>query len=259
MTLINIELEDKIVVVTLNRPKALNALNSELLRELSAALDDLREKNDLRCLIVTGSGEKAFVAGADIAEMAEMTADEAEDFSLFGQEVFSNLATFPCPVIAAIHGYALGGGFELALACDIRIAADTARFAFPETGLGITPGFGGTQRLARLTQPAFAAELIFTGRHIKAEEAEDKGVVNRVVPAADLMAEVKKVAESIAAKGPIAVRMAKEALWSGLDLDIDTGMEVEAELFAECFDSSDQKGAMQAFLNKEEFTDFQNK
>ena len=175
-----------------------------------------------------------------------MTADEAEDF-FFVKRCFR--LTPSLPVIAA-HGYALGGGFELALACDINCGGHGS-LAFPETG--------GYLRFRRPQAGALLPAERFTGRRIKAEEAEDKGVVNRVVPAADLMAEVKKVAESIAAKGPIAVRMAKEALWSGLDLDLDTGMEVEAELFAECFDSSDQKGAMQAFLNKEEFTDFQNK
>lgn len=252
-------MKDKIALLTLNRPEALNALNSELLRELYDRLKALEKEDDLRCLVVTGSGEKAFAAGADIGEMADMNPDEAEEFAAFGHEVFSYLSTFPCPVIAAIHGYALGGGFELALACDIRIAADTARFAFPETGLGITPGFGGTQRLARLTNAAYAMELIFTGRRIKGEEALEQGAVNRLVPASELMSEAMKMAESIAANAPIGVRMAKEAVQRGLDLDLDTGMEVEAELFAECFDSSDQKDAMQAFLKKEKFTDFQNK
>lgn len=259
MTLMNVEVKDKIALMTLNRPEALNALNSSLLRELYDSLKKLEQEDDLRCLIVTGSGEKAFAAGADIGEMAEMDPDQAEEFAAFGHEVFSYLSAFPCPVFAAIHGYALGGGFELALACDIRIAADTARFSFPETGLGITPGFGGTQRLARLTQASYAMELIFTGRLIKGEEALKKGIISLLVPAADLMDETMKLAESIVAKAPIAVRMAKEAIQRGLDLDLDTGMEVEAELFAECFDSSDQKKAMQAFLKKESFTDFRNK
>ncbi|NLC26268.1 MAG: hypothetical protein GX777_06580 [Fastidiosipila sp.] len=259
MTLINAEIKDKIALLTLNRPEALNALNSELLNELYDRLKKLEQENDLRCLIITGSGEKAFAAGADIGEMAEMDADQAEEFAAFGHKVFSYLSAFPCPVIASIHGYALGGGFELALACDIRIAADTARFSFPETGLGITPGFGGTQRLARLTQAAYAMELIFTGRRIKGEEALEKGIINLLVPAADLRDETMKIAESIAGKAPIAIRMAKAAIHQGLDLDLETGMEVEAELFAECFESNDQKAAMQAFLKKESFTDFRNK
>jgi enoyl-CoA hydratase len=250
MTLINLEVKDKIALLTLNRPEALNALNSDLLGELHAQLKQLEEEEDLRCLIVTGSGEKAFAAGADISEMAEMDPDQAEEFSSCGQKVFTCLATFPCPVIAAIHGYALGGGFELALACDIRIAADTARFSFPETGLGIMPGFGGTQRLARLTQAAYAMELIFTGRRIKGEEALEKGVINRLVPAAELMDEALKMAESIAAKAPLGIRMAKEAMRLGLDLELESGLQVEAELFARCFASSDQKEAMRSFLKK---------
>ena len=248
MTLINLEVKDKIALLTLNRPEALNALNSAMLGELFDILEKLEEEDDLRCLIVTGSGEKAFAAGADISEMVEMTPDEAEEFAAFGQKVFSYLSTFPCPVIAAIHGYALGGGFELVLACDIRIAADTARFSFPETGLAITPGFGGTQRLARLTQASYAMELIFTGRRIKGEEALEKGIINRLVPAIELMDEAWKMAEGIATKAPLGVRMAKEAILRGLDLDLEKGLEVEAELFAECFNSSDQKDAMRAFL-----------
>lgn len=247
MTLINLEVKDKIALLTLNRPEALNALNSAMLGELFHSLKKL-EEDDLRCLIVTGSGEKAFAAGADISEMVEMTPDEAEEFAAFGQKVFSYLSTFPCPVIAAIHGYALGGGFELALACDIRIAADTARFSFPETGLAITPGFGGTQRLARLTQASYAMDLIFTGRRIKGEEALEKGIINRLVPAIELMDEAWKMAEGIAAKASLGVRMAKEAILRGLDLDLEKGLEIEAELFAECFNSSDQKDAMRAFL-----------
>ncbi|NLC89950.1 MAG: hypothetical protein GX681_07820 [Clostridiaceae bacterium] len=250
MTLINLEVKDKIALLTLNRPEALNALNSDLLAELHAQLKQLEEEEDLRCVIVTGAGEKAFAAGADISEMAEMDPDQAEEFSSCGQKVFTCLATFPCPVIAAIHGYALGGGFELALACDIRIAADTARFSFPETGLGIMPGFGGTQRLARLTQAAYAMELIFTGRRIKGEEALEKGVINRLVPAAELMDEALKMAESIAAKAPLGIRMAKEAMRLGLDLELESGLQVEAELFARCFASSDQKEAMRSFLKK---------
>lgn len=250
MTLINLEVKDKIALLTLNRPEALNALNSDLLGELHAQLKQLEKEEDLRCLIVTGSGEKAFAAGADISEMAEMDPDQAEEFASRGQKVFTCLTTFPCPVIAAIHGYALGGGFELALACDIRIAADTARFSFPETGLGIMPGFGGTQRLARLTQAAYAMELIFTGRRIKGEEALEKGVINRLVPAAELMDEAWKMAESIAAKAHMGVRMAKEAMRLGLDLDLESGLQVEAELFARCFASPDQKDAMRSFLKK---------
>ncbi|NLW53827.1 MAG: hypothetical protein GXY99_02850 [Clostridiaceae bacterium] len=247
MTLINLEVKDKIALLTLNRPEALNALNSAMLGELFHSLKKL-EEDDLRCLIVTGSGEKAFAAGADISEMVEMTPDEAEEFAAFGQKVFSYLSTFPCPVIAAIHGYALGGGFELVLACDIRIAADTARFSFPETGLAITPGCGGTQRLARLTQASYAMDLIFTGRRIKGEEALEKGIINRLVPAIELMDEAWKMAEGIATKAPLGVRMSKEAILRGLDLDLEKGLEVEAELFAECFNSSDQKDAMRAFL-----------
>ncbi|NLV99303.1 MAG: hypothetical protein GX034_05860 [Clostridiaceae bacterium] len=251
MTLINLEVKDKIALLTLSRPEALNALNSALLTELDDKLKQLKDEDDLRCLVVTAAGEKAFAAGADISEMVAMDAGQAEEFASFGQRVFSCLSTFPCPVIAAIHGYALGGGFELALACDIRIAADTARFSFPETGLAIMPGFGGTQRLARLTQASYAMELIFTGRRIKAEEALEKGIINRLVPAADLMDEVMRMAASIAAQAPLAVRMAKVAIQEGLDLDLESGLEVEAKLFAKCFNSPDQKDAMRAFLKKQ--------
>lgn len=259
MALIERTLEKKIATLTINRPQALNALNTETLAALRDELKALAAETDLRCLIIKGGGEKAFVAGADISEMAEKNEAEGAEFGRFGNEVFSLVAAFPAPVIAAVNGYALGGGFELALACDIRIAAETARFAFPETGLGITPGFGGTQRLARLAGPAIASELIFTGKRIKAEEALRLGIVNEVCPAEALLERAQAVAESIAAKGPIAVREAKRAIREGLEGTLAAGLNFESECFGRCFASEDQKKAMQAFLKKETFTDFANR
>lgn len=259
MALIDITQNNHIATLTLNRPEALNALNTQLLEALSAELDKLMGEPDLRCLIITGAGPKSFVAGADIAEMAGMDPVQGEAFGKFGNAVFSKLAAFPCPVIAAINGFALGGGFEIALACDLRIASENARFAFPETGLGITPGFGGTQRLARLVGPALASELIFTGRHVKSEEARVRGIVSEVLPQDQLLARAEEIAQSIASKAPIAVRKAKEAIRGGLDLDLAGGLNFEAGCFGACFGSEDQKNAMQAFLKKETFTDFQNR
>ena len=252
----SVERDGPLTLVTIQRPDSRNALNRAAHEELADIFDVFAADPDQWVAILTGAGDKAFCAGQDLKAQAD-GADLRPPPRGFGG--LSSRFDLDKPVIAAINGIAFGGGFELALACDIRIAADTARFSFPETGLGITPGFGGTQRLARLTQAAYAMELIFTGRRIKGEEALEKGIINLLVPAADLRDETMKIAESIAGKAPIAIRMAKAAIHQGLDLDLETGMEVEAELFAECFESNDQKAAMQAFLKKESFTDFRNK
>ena len=227
--------------------------------DLKAALDELKKEADLRCLIITGAGPKSFVAGADIGEMSTMNPKKGEAFGIAGNKVMSQVASFPCPVIAAVNGYALGGGFELALACDLRLASEKARFAFPETGLGITPGFGGTQRLARLVGPALASELIFTGRTVKADEALAKGMVSQVCAPEELLDKAQELADTIAGRAPIAIRQAKKAIRGGLDLTLEKGLDYESECFGECFDSEDQKNAMKAFVEKQPFNDFQNR
>lgn len=258
MSFVEIQKNDKTAVLTINRPEALNALNSQVLSDLKEALDELKKEADLRCLIITGAGPKSFVAGADIGEMSTMNPKKGEAFGIAGNKVMSQVASFPCPVIAAVNGYALGGGFELALACDLRLASEKARFAFPETGLGITPGFGGTQRLARLVGPALASELIFTGRTVKADEALAKGVVSQVCAPEELLDKAQELADTIAGRAPIAIRQAKKAIRGGLDLTLDKGLDYESECFGECFDSEDQKNAMKAFVEKQPFNDFQN-
>ncbi|MDO5016374.1 MAG: enoyl-CoA hydratase-related protein [Eubacteriales bacterium] len=258
MSFVNVNLSENIAILEINRPEGLNALNTEVLSDLLEAISALHEEEDLRALIVTGAGEKSFVAGADIGEMSGLNSREAENFGHFGSSVFEALRQIPCPVIAAVNGYALGGGFELALACDIRLASTTARFAFPETGLGITPGFGGTQRLAKLCGTGVASELIFTGRRVKAEEALALGIVNKVVEPDQLIDEALEMAKAIADKAPIAVAKAKQAIYASEELSIEQGLDLEAAFFAHCFETQDQKRAMKAFLDKEEFHDFQN-
>jgi enoyl-CoA hydratase len=240
----------RIATVTINRPKVLNALNKDTLAEIKAAFDDLAADPEVKVIILTGSGEKAFVAGADISFMQPMNALEAYEFGAFAQDAFMSIEGNPKPVIAAINGYALGGGNEIAMACDLRIAADTAKFGQPEINLGIIPGFAGTQRLSRLVGKTKAKELIYTGDMIDAEEAYRIGLVNKVVPLADLMAEARKMAEKIASKGAIALKVAKSAIDTGLETDFRTGQQIEAQLFGVCFATEDQKEGMSAFLEK---------
>jgi enoyl-CoA hydratase len=253
-----LEKEGKIAIVTLNRPKALNALNSETLKELDIVIDELEKDDNIYVVILTGAGEKAFVAGADISEMKDLATMEGRKFSILGNRVFRRLENLEKPVIAAISGFALGGGCELAMACDLRIASDKAKFGQPETGLGITPGFGGTQRLARLVGVAFAKELIYTGKIIKAEEAQRIGLVNKIVESEKLLEEAKAMAATIAANAPIAVRLCKTAINRGIQCDIDTALMYEAEAFGECFSTEDQKEGMTAFIEKRE-KNFRNK
>ena len=252
------ETEGNLATITINRPKALNALNSDTLRELDIVIDSIENNSDIYCVIVTGAGQKAFVAGADIAEMKDLNSTEAEEFGVLGNKVFRRLETLDKPVIAAIPGFALGGGCELAMACDIRIASEKARFAQPEAGLGITPGFGGTQRLPRLVGAGKAKELIYTCAMINAEEALRIGLVNKVVPVESLMDEAKKMAGSIIANAPIAVKLCKDAINRGTQVDIDSAIKVEAEDFGKCFDSEDQLEGMTAFLEKRA-KNFQNR
>lgn len=242
--------EGAIATVTINEPEKLNALNSEILRELNVAFDKLADDNDIRVVIITGA-DRSFVAGANIKEMAEMDYQQAKTFGEFGSSVFRKIETCPKPVIAAVNGFALGGGCELALACDIRVASEKAKFGQPEVGLGITPGFSGTQRLARLVGFAKAKELIFTGKVITADDALKIGLVNQVVAPGTLMDEVKAMAETIAKQAPVAVQNAKKAINNGWDMEMSEGIDLEVELFARCFETEDQKSGMKAFLNKE--------
>ena len=245
-------------VITISREKALNALNSQVLEELDATLDAVN-LDEVRCLILTGAGQKSFVAGADIGEMSTLTKAEGEAFGKKGNDVFRKLETFPIPVIAAVNGFALGGGCEISMSCDIRICSDNAVFGQPEVGLGITPGFGGTQRLARLVGPGMAKQMIYTARNIKADEAYRIGLVNAVYPQEELMAAAEKMAAGIAKNAPIAVRNCKKAINEGLDADMDEAIVIEEKLFGDCFESYDQKEGMAAFLEKRKVEKFLNK
>ena len=250
-------------LLTINRPKALNALNSQVLDELDKTLESI-DTNKIRALIITGAGEKSFVAGADIGEMSSLTKKEGQAFGKKGNDVFRKLETFPIPVIAAINGFALGGGCEISMSCDIRICSDNAIFGQPEVGLGITPGFGGTQRLARLVGPGMAKQMIYTGRNINAEEALRIKLVNAVYPQSELLNEAKKLAETIARQAPIAVRNSKKAINDGLQVDMDKAIEIEEKLFGDCFETEDQRAGMGNFLEKDKskklkVVPFQNK
>lgn len=245
-------------IITISREKALNALNSTVLKELDATLDAV-DLDTTRCLILTGAGAKSFVAGADIAEMSTLTKTEGEAFGKIGNDVFRKLETFPIPVIAAVNGFALGGGCEIAMSCDIRICSENAVFGQPEVGLGITPGFGGTQRLARLVGAGMAKQMIYSARNIKAEEAYRIGLVNSVYPQEELMAQAEKLAATIAKNAPIAVRNCKKAINEGLQVDMDQAIVIEEKLFGDCFESYDQKEGMAAFLEKRKVEKFLNK
>ncbi len=250
MEFVTYEVNDRVGIITINREKALNALNSQVLDELSEAFDGVN-LSEIRCLILTGAGEKSFVAGADIGEMSNLSKSEGEAFGKKGNDLFRKIETFPIPVIAAVNGFALGGGCEISMSCDIRICSDNAVFGQPEVGLGITPGFGGTQRLARLVSPGMAKQLIYTARNIKADEAYRIGLVNKVVSAEELMPEALKMAAGIAANAPIAVRACKKAINDGLQTDMDKAIVIEEKLFGSCFETEDQKAAMANFLEKD--------
>jgi enoyl-CoA hydratase len=259
MTLVKVEKKETVALLTINRPEGLNALNTAVLKELSDALDALAEDSDLRVLVVTGAGDRAFVAGADIGEMAELTREEAVSFARAGHETMEKLSSFPVPTIAAVNGFALGGGFELALACDLIIASAKARFAFPETGLGITPGFGGTQRIARLAGPMVACDLIFTGRRLNAEQALALGIVAEITDVETLLDRAMEIANTIADKAPVAIRNAKRAIYEGLGGTLSDGLTLETKYFSQCFDTEDQKNAMRAFVNKEKAPPFEGR
>lgn len=258
MEFITYEAEGQIGIITINRPKALNALNSTVLEELDKTLDAV-DLQTVRCLILTGAGEKSFVAGADIGEMSTLTKAEGEAFGKKGNDVFRKLETFPIPVIAAVNGFALGGGCEISMSCDIRICSENAVFGQPEVGLGITPGFGGTQRLARIVGTGKAKEMIYGARNIKAEEAYRIGLVNNVYPLEELMPAAKKLAATIARNAPIAVRNCKRAINEGLQVDMVQAVVIEEKLFGNCFETYDQKEGMAAFLEKRKVEAFLNK
>ena len=239
-----------IASITFNRPKALNALNNELLKEFLLALDDISQNEDIRVLILTGAGEKAFVAGADITELSTFNTLEAKAFSQKGHKIIERLQELAIPVIAAVNGFALGGGSEVALACDFIYASENAVFGLPEITLGIIPGFGGTQRLPRLIGKNMAKEMIFTGKMIKADEAYRIGLANKVCPTESFMDEVLKTAKTIASKGKASLRGAKHAVNTGMDSDLATGCNVEIDAFALCFASEDAKEGTTAFIEK---------
>jgi enoyl-CoA hydratase len=241
--------DDAVAIVTVDRPEALNALDSETIRLLRAAADELSADEGVRAVLLTGAG-KSFVAGADIAEMSRLTAEEARRFSARGQALMSAIETAPQPWVAAVNGYALGGGCELALACDIRLAAENARFGQPEIGLGITPGFGGTQRLTRNVGAGWAKYLVLSGRHLHADEALAIGLVQAVYPKGELWTQALKLAVELAAKSPLAMRYCKAAVHAAADTDIVSGQGVEKDLFALCFATNDQSEGMKAFLEK---------
>lgn len=250
MEFVKYELDGHIGIITIDRPNALNALNTQTILELGQVLDQIEKSKSLRCLIVTGSGEKSFVAGADIKEMQNMKPEEALAFSQKAQKLSRRFEVLQVPSIAAVNGYALGGGLEMAMSCDFIYASENARFGLPEVTLGLMPGFGGTQRLMRYVGMARAKELTYTAGQMKADEALRCGLANKVFPLSQLMIEAKKTAHSIANLAPIAISASKGAIQQGYDLGIDPGLHLERTLFSELFRSQDAKTGMSAFINK---------
>ena len=247
-----------IAEVIINRPKALNALNNQTITELGEVINEISKRKDIKTVIITGAGEKAFVAGADIVEMKDLNSMEARDFSRLAQKVFSDIENMPQIVIAAVNGYALGGGCELSMACDIRLASKKAKFGQPEVNLGILPGFAGTQRLPRLVGKGIAKELIFSTDMIDAEEAHRIGLANKVYEPEELMDKARELANKIMSKSPVGVRLAKAAINNGLNMDIESAYNYEADLFALCFSTEDQLEGMNAFVDKRK-ADFKDK
>jgi enoyl-CoA hydratase len=245
-----ITIANQVALITINRPQAMNALNPATIIELSAAVAELEQQDDVHVIIITGAGEKAFVAGGDVALMRTLTPIQARDVAMTAAELFQRIENSPCVVIAAINGYALGGGCELALACDLRLAAEQAQLGQPEVNLGIIPGWGGTQRLPRLIGVSRAKELMFTGERISAEQALRLGLVDHVYPGDQLLDQAQKLAQTIAAKPQAAIRTIKEAVNNGMTMDQDRAIRYEAEMFGMCFTTADQKEGMDAFLEK---------
>ena len=247
---VQLEVADQIATVTIDRPKALNALNTETLSELKECFSELEKQKDVRVVILTGGGNKSFVAGADISEMVNATPAEGRAMGLLAREAFGRLENMPQVTIAAVNGFALGGGCEISMACDIRVAAENAKFAQPECGLGILPGFGGTQRLARLVGKGRAKEMIFTCDMIDAQDAYRIGLANHVVPQEELLDYCKAMAGRIMKNAPYAVSLAKQVINSGADMDLDNGLKLEANIFGLSFSTEDKKEGMTAFLEK---------
>ncbi|HYB96011.1 MAG TPA: enoyl-CoA hydratase-related protein [Vicinamibacterales bacterium] len=245
-----LERDDAVAVLTFNRPKVLNALNTQTLTELATALESFKTDPGVRAIVMTGAGEKSFVAGADINELAVQTPAQGKEHARRGQQIFDQIEQLGKPVIAAVNGFALGGGCELAMACTLRVAADTARFGQPEINLGIIPGYAGSQRLPRLVGKGIALELLLTGDMITAQRAYEIGLVNHVVPAAEVMAEAKKIAHALAAKAPIAVRYIIQAVNEGLDAPLSVGQFLETALFGAIASTDDMKEGTRAFLEK---------
>jgi enoyl-CoA hydratase len=237
-------------VVTVHRPDKLNALNRETLKEMALVLERAEEDPSVRAVVVTGAGDKAFVAGADISEIAALDAQGGRTFALFGQNLFRSLETFTKPVIAAVNGFALGGGCELAMACHVRVASENAKFGQPEVNLGVIPGYGGTQRLPRLVGKGPALELLLTGDMVTAQRAFELGLVNAVVPAGQAVEKAREMASKMIQKGPLAVRACLEAVQTGLDMPVEAGCYLEATLFGLCCASQDMKEGTSAFLQK---------
>ena len=258
MGFVKLEKQGHVGIMTIDRQEALNALNSAVLTDLDAAIDQAEQDSEIYVVILTGAG-RSFVAGADIGEMKEFSSIDGKKFGVHGGNVFLKLENMSKPVIAAVNGFALGGGCELSMSCDIRLCADTAVFGQPEAGLGITPGFGGTQRLARLVGMGMAKQLIYTAKNIKADEALRIGLVNAVYPLEELMPAAEKMAETIAKNAPIAVRACKKAINDGMQVDIDRALAIEEGLFGSCFETADQKEGMGAFLEKRKHEPYQNK
>ncbi len=245
---LKIEQQEAVTVLKISAPKSLNALNSTILRELDDFVDNLDSAT--RVLIITGDGEKSFVAGADISEMAHLNEEQGREFGRMGAQVFRKIELLPIPVIAVVNGFALGGGCELAMACDIRIASNKAKFGQPEVGLGIIPGFSGTYRLPKLIGQGYAKEMIYTGKAIRADEALRIGLVNAVYEPEELMERAMEMAQRILANAPLAISLAKQSINEGYDLDADAAIALENDLFGQCFSTADQKEGMDAFLNK---------
>lgn len=255
MQYIKLEQQDAVAIVSICRPEALNALNSRVLHELFDLFESIAKQAAIRAIVITGEG-RAYVAGADIAEMKDFLREEAYAYAMYGQKVFSLIESMPQPVIAAINGYALGGGCELALACDIRIASSKAKFGQPEVGLGITPGFGGTQRLVQAVGLGIAMQMICTGKPIDAQEALRTGLINAVYEPETLLPEAMLLAKLIAGNAPLAVRAAKKSMRIAPDHQLDAGLAYEAAQFSNCFQTQDQKNAMQAFIDKKKLDAF---
>jgi enoyl-CoA hydratase len=253
------EIKENVAIITLSREKALNALNAEMLAELDDIFKKIENNKNIYAAIITGAGEKSFVAGADISEMKDLNLEQAQKFGEYGSKIFRNIEKSRIPVIAAINGYILGGGLELALACDIRIASEDAIFGFPEVGLGIIPGYGGTQRLPRTIGISHAKKLLYTAERINARQALEIGLVNEITEKSALMEKAMGIAARIASQAPVAVASAKAAVNKGINTDIDEACIIETEIFARCFETQDQKNVMDAFLKKEKFTSFKNK